>query len=71
MPGRPPNVPFFERERCVFMFLCEKNCACGHGLSSGLGKKEIFTPLCVERPQKIRSDLKKVMESWSLKTVMG
>ncbi len=32
MPGRPPNVPFFGQERYVFMFLCEKNCACGHGL---------------------------------------
>jgi hypothetical protein len=33
MPGRPPNVPFFGQDRHVFMFLCEKNCACGHGLS--------------------------------------
>ena len=24
-PGRPPKVPFFRRERYVFMFLCEKN----------------------------------------------
>jgi hypothetical protein len=32
-PGRPPNVPFLGRERYVFMFLCEKNCAYGHGLS--------------------------------------
>jgi hypothetical protein len=23
-PGRPLNVPFFRRERYVFMFLCEK-----------------------------------------------
>ncbi len=32
-PGRPPKVPFFWRERYVFMFLCSKNCACGHPLS--------------------------------------
>jgi hypothetical protein len=31
-PGRPPNVPFFGWERYVFMLLCEKKCACGHGL---------------------------------------
>ncbi len=31
-PGRPPKVPFFGRERYIFMFLCEKNCACGHPL---------------------------------------
>jgi hypothetical protein len=27
--------------------------------------------VCVERPQKIRSDLKKVNVSWSLKPVLG
>jgi hypothetical protein len=31
-PGRPPKVPFLGQERYVFMFLCEKNCACGHPL---------------------------------------
>jgi hypothetical protein len=31
-PGRPPNVHFLGWERYVFMFLCEKKCACGHGL---------------------------------------
>jgi hypothetical protein len=29
-PTRPPKVPFFLQERYVFMFLGEKNCACGH-----------------------------------------
>jgi hypothetical protein len=33
-PGRPPKVPFFGWERYVFMFLCSKNCACGHPLIS-------------------------------------
>ncbi len=28
-PGRPPKVPFFWQERNVFVFLGEKNCACG------------------------------------------
>jgi hypothetical protein len=32
MPGRPPKVPFLGRERYVFMFICSKNCACGHPL---------------------------------------
>jgi hypothetical protein len=31
-PARPPKVPFLGRERYVFMFLGEKNCACGHCL---------------------------------------
>jgi hypothetical protein len=36
-PARPPKVPFFWQERDVFMFLGEKNCACGHYLkTSGL-----------------------------------
>jgi hypothetical protein len=36
--GRPPNVPFFGQERYAFMFLCEKNCACGHGLRGCAGQ---------------------------------
>jgi hypothetical protein len=32
MPARPPKVPFLGWERYVFLFLGEKNCACGHGL---------------------------------------
>jgi hypothetical protein len=36
MPARPQNVPFWGQERYVFMFLCEKNCACGHHLMFGL-----------------------------------
>jgi hypothetical protein len=31
-PARPPKVPFLGRERYVFMFLGETNCACGHEL---------------------------------------
>jgi hypothetical protein len=34
MPGRPLSLPFWGQERYAFMFLCEKNCACGHGLST-------------------------------------
>jgi hypothetical protein len=41
-PGRPPKVPFFGWERYVFMFLCEKNCACGHPLSAKTSAKNMI-----------------------------
>jgi hypothetical protein len=41
-PGRPPKVPFFWRERYVFVFLGENNCACGHYLILPLGTNLYF-----------------------------
>ncbi len=57
---------FFGQERYVFMFLCEKNCACGHGL-------RCYQPsACAERVNRILSGLaKRTILSAYTKTNIG
>ncbi len=49
-PSRPPNVPFLGRERYVSMFLCEKICACGHGLRINLSLFSYGNMLFLQTP---------------------